>query len=170
MPFWVASGFGKTRPTLTGVAGREDLDRSQHAYVVSLARIEALFRTESKRFELPAPFGWRIAEPLDTDAAGQTTFDRCLDKAGREEGERDRHVDLPDAAFFADADFLDGGHSTGDDIVEPLAAFGDSADEACAALELFRLDIASRRIMGQQDPARSFGWWLLPGDRERSFI
>ena len=70
---------------MTGVAGREDLDRSQHAYVVSLARIEALFRTESKRFELPAPFGWRIAEPLDTDAAGQTTFDRCLDQAGREE-------------------------------------------------------------------------------------
>jgi adenosylmethionine---8-amino-7-oxononanoate aminotransferase len=28
---------------LTGVAGREDLDRSQHAYVVSLARIEALW-------------------------------------------------------------------------------------------------------------------------------
>jgi hypothetical protein len=49
-----------------------------------LARIEALFRTESKRFELPAPFGWRIAEPLDTDAAGQTTFDRCLAKVGVE--------------------------------------------------------------------------------------
>src|ERR1700690_4462055 len=149
MPFWVASGFGKARQKLTGVAGREDLDSSQHVYVVSLARIEALFRTESKHFELPAPFGWRIAEPLDTDAAGKTTFDRCLDQVGREEGERDGHVDLPDAALLPGADFLDGRHSTGDDIVEPLAAFGDSADEACPSFELLRLDFPPRCIVGQ---------------------
>jgi hypothetical protein len=36
----------------------------------------------------------RIAEPLDADAAGETTFYGGLDKVGREEGERDRHVDL----------------------------------------------------------------------------
>jgi hypothetical protein len=90
---------------LKGVAGREDLDRSQHAYVVSLARIEALFRIESEGLELVAPFSRRIAEPLDADATGQATFNRCLDNAGREEGERDRHVDLPDAALGSACNF-----------------------------------------------------------------
>jgi hypothetical protein len=42
---------------------------------------------KSERLELPAPLGWRIAEPLDADAPGQTTFYGGLDKVGREEGE-----------------------------------------------------------------------------------
>jgi hypothetical protein len=105
---------------------------------------------------LVCPFGWRIAEPFDADAARQTAFHGCLDEIGGEKGERDRHVDLPDAALLADADFLDGGDSTGDDIVEPLAAFGDGAHQVCASFELLRLDFPPRRIMGQQDPARSF--------------
>jgi hypothetical protein len=29
-----------------------------------------LFWIEAERLKLPAPFSWRIAEPLDTDAAG----------------------------------------------------------------------------------------------------
>jgi hypothetical protein len=33
-----------------------------------------LFRIESERLKLPAPFSRRIAEPLDADAAGQATF------------------------------------------------------------------------------------------------
>ena len=33
-----------------------------------------LFRIESERLKLPAPFGRRIAEPLDADAARQATF------------------------------------------------------------------------------------------------
>jgi hypothetical protein len=65
-----------------------------------LARIEALFRTESKRFELPAPFGRRIAEPFDADAAGQATFYGSLDKIGRKEGERDAQI-LPDQLYTA---------------------------------------------------------------------
>ena len=36
----------------------------------------------SERLILPAPFGRRIAEPLDADAAGQATFYRCFDKIG----------------------------------------------------------------------------------------
>ena len=134
------------------------------------ARIEALFRTESKRFELPAPFGWRIAEPLDTNAARQATFNGRFDKVGREEGKRDGHIDLPNTALLADADSLDSRHPTVDHVVEPLAAFGDGADQACPALELFRLDLPPRRIVGQQNPSRSFGWRLLPGDRKRLIV
>ena len=48
-----------------------------------------LFRIESERLKLPAPFSRRIAEPLDADAAGQATFHGCLDKIRGEEGERE---------------------------------------------------------------------------------
>ena len=46
-----------------------------------------LFRIESERLKLAAPFSRRIAEPLDADAAGQATFYCCFDKIGGEEGE-----------------------------------------------------------------------------------
>jgi hypothetical protein len=71
-----------------------------------------LFRIESKRLKLSAPFSWQIAEPLDADAAGQATFYRRLNKIGREEGERDGYIDLPNAAFFASAKLSDRGYST----------------------------------------------------------
>ena len=71
-----------------------------------------LFRIKSERLKLPAPFGRRIAEPLDADAAGEATFYGRFDKIGGEECERDGHVDLPDAAFLASAKLCDRGHST----------------------------------------------------------
>ena len=69
-----------------------------------------LFRIESERLKLPAPFSRWITEPLDADAAGQATFHRCFDKVGCEEGERDSHIDLPHAALLARAKFCDRGH------------------------------------------------------------
>src|SRR5258705_7787795 len=43
------------------------------------------------------PKGGRIAQSLDTDAAGQAAFHSCFDKIWSEEGERDGHIDLPNA-------------------------------------------------------------------------
>ena len=71
-----------------------------------------LFRIESKRLKLSAPFGRRIAEPLDADAAGQATLYCRLDKIGREEGERDGHINLPNAALLASAKLCDRGYAT----------------------------------------------------------
>jgi hypothetical protein len=62
-----------------------------------------LFWTESERLKLLAPICRRITEPLDTDAAGQAALHGCFDKIGCEEGERDRHIDLPNAAFLTGA-------------------------------------------------------------------
>jgi hypothetical protein len=45
-----------------------------------------LFWIKFERRKLPAPFSPGIAEPLDTDAAGQATFYGCFDKIGGEEG------------------------------------------------------------------------------------
>ncbi len=70
-----------------------------------------LFRIESERLKLSAPFSRRIAEPLDADAAGQATFYGRFDKIGCEEGERDGHISLPNAALLASAKLYDRGHS-----------------------------------------------------------
>jgi hypothetical protein len=80
--------------------------------LVDLSPALQLFRIESERLKLSAPFSRRIAEPLDADAAGQATFYCCYDKIGCEESERDGHIDLPNAAFLARAKLRDGGRST----------------------------------------------------------
>src|SRR5258705_3463624 len=41
-----------------------------------------LFRIESERLKLPAPFGRRIAESLDADAAGQRPSTAALTRMG----------------------------------------------------------------------------------------
>src|SRR5712671_5454179 len=48
----------------------------------SLESARQLFRIESERLKLSAPFGRRITEPLDADAAGQAAFHGCFDKIG----------------------------------------------------------------------------------------
>src|SRR5260370_23407138 len=77
-----------------------------------LGPVLQLFRIESERLKLPAPFGRRIAESLDADAAGQATFYCCFDKIGCEEGERNSHIDLLNAALLASAKLCDRGYST----------------------------------------------------------
>jgi hypothetical protein len=86
-----------------------------------------LSRIEPERLKLPAPLSRRIAEPLDTDAAGQAAFYGSFDKIGREEGQRDGHVDLPNAALLARAKLCDRGYTTRDHIIEPLTTSGDGA-------------------------------------------
>src|SRR5258706_7605041 len=123
-----------------------------------------LFRIESERLKLPALFSRRIPEPLDADAAGQATFYCCFDKIGGEKGERDGHIDLPNAALLSGTKLSDRGYSTRDHIIEPPTTSGNGANQVCAALELFRSDVASRCIVREQYPAGSFGGRFLPGD------
>ena len=68
-----------------------------------------LLRVQSERLELSAPFGRRIAQSFDPNAAGQAAFDRCPDKIRREERERDRHVDLTRTTFLTCCDLLNIG-------------------------------------------------------------
>jgi hypothetical protein len=51
-----------------------------------------------------------VAKPLDTNATGQATFYGCFENVGCEEGERDGHIDLPNAALLARAKFCDRRH------------------------------------------------------------
>ena len=49
---------------------------------------------QTKHRVLAGPFGGSIAEASDADAARQSSFDGGLYEVGREERERDRHIDL----------------------------------------------------------------------------
>ena len=44
------------------------------------SRRPQLLRIKSERFELPGPFGGRIAKTLDANATGQATLDRGPDE------------------------------------------------------------------------------------------
>src|SRR5450759_5579041 len=70
---------------------------------------EGLLRVQSERLELPAPLGRRIAKTLHANAAGQATLNRGSDEIRREERERDGHVNLANAAFFAGGDLFKFG-------------------------------------------------------------
>jgi hypothetical protein len=62
--------------------------------------------------DLAGSFGGRFPKPLDTNATGQATFYGCFDNVGCEEGERDGHIDLPNAALLARAKFCDRSFAT----------------------------------------------------------
>src|SRR4029077_19812170 len=53
---------------------------------------------------------------------------------------------------------------------QPPATSCNCADQARPALKLFRTEVASRRVMREQDLAGSFGGRLMPENRERRII
>ena len=63
--------------------------------------IQKLSRIRIRALEQLAPFRRRIAEPRDTNATRQTTFDRGFDEIRCKERERDGHIDLTHATFFS---------------------------------------------------------------------
>ena len=57
-----------------------------------------LLRIQPKCFELPTPFRWSIAQPLDVDASRQAALHGSADQLGSKKGQRDGHVDMTDTA------------------------------------------------------------------------
>src|SRR5258708_31181534 len=83
---------------------------------------------------------------------------------GREKGERDRHVDLADAALFACGDLLDIGHGAGNDFVEPAPGAGDGRDERGAGLRADGAGILRRSGFWHDDLTPPLRWCLSPGN------
>jgi hypothetical protein len=61
-------------------------------------------------------------------------FDGSLHQFRREERERDRHIDLSNAAFVACSNLLDAGDGAGNDLTKPTPATRDRCDERGAGL------------------------------------
>src|SRR5215471_21685377 len=78
---------------------------------------------------LTGPFGRQVGEADYSHAMRKASFDRSLDKVGREEGKRDCHIDLADAATIARRDVFRICRRVRDELVEPATAAGNRGDE-----------------------------------------
>jgi len=79
------------------------------AYNWDLGPARQLFWIEAEGVELPAPFSRRVAEAVRYRCRGVGDLLLLLDEIGREEGERDGHINLPNAALLASAKLCDRG-------------------------------------------------------------
>src|SRR5262249_49619667 len=64
---------------------------------------------QTKPLKLQRPFGRRITQVGDADAARKPPFDDSLYQSWRDEGHRYRHVDLTNAALLARGNAFDAG-------------------------------------------------------------
>src|SRR5262249_20644167 len=113
---------------------------------------------------LVGPLGRSIAQTSDADAARQSSFDGSLHEFGREERERDRHIDLSNAAFVARSKLLDTGDGAGNDLSKPTLAARHRCDERSAGLGAYRSTVMWSRGTRHDNIASPFHWCLLPGD------
>src|SRR5262249_34634633 len=90
---------------------------------------------QTKPLKLQRPFGRRITQVGDADAARKPSFDGGLDQTRRDECHRYRHVDLTNAALLARGNGFDAG-SARDDLVEPGTSARDGFDQCRTSLRL----------------------------------
>src|SRR6266566_4119504 len=68
---------------------------------------------------LAGPLCRSIAETHDANPPRQSSFDGGLHEIGREESERDRHIDLSNAASLPCSDLLDTRDGAGNNLIKP---------------------------------------------------
>src|SRR6516164_8637847 len=90
---------------------------------------------QTEPLKLQRPFGRRITQGGDADAARKPPFDGGLDQNRRDECHRYRHVDVTNAALLARGNGFDAG-SARDDLVEPGTSARDRFDQCGTSLRL----------------------------------
>jgi hypothetical protein len=78
---------------------------------------------------LAGPLSRGVAQTSHADAVRQSPFDGTLHELGREECERDRHIDLSNGTFFACSDLIHTGDGAGNDLIEPTPTARDGCDK-----------------------------------------
>ena len=106
---------------------------------------------QAEDFKLPTPLRGGVAKSLDSDTPRQTTFDRRLDKIGREERQRDRHIDLTYAAFLTCRNLLNVGHRARHDLIKPATASCDCVGKPCPSLDPRRTNFTFSDTARDQD-------------------
>src|SRR5260370_15721650 len=100
---------------------------------------------------LARPLGRSIAQTRDADPARQSPLDGSLHELGGEERERDRQIDLSNAAFVPRSNLLDAGDGAGNDLSKPTSAARDRCDERRAGLGAYRSPVVWRRASRHDD-------------------
>jgi hypothetical protein len=91
-----------------------------------------LLRSKAEHLVLAGPFGWQVGEAGNSHPMREPPVDGGLDEVGREEGKRDCHIHLADAAPLSLGDAVRGCRLVGDKFIEPPAPAGDRCDQGGA--------------------------------------
>jgi hypothetical protein len=101
---------------------------------------------------LARPRDRRVEQAGDADPVWQSAFDGGFDEARREEGQRDRHIDVALAAGLPRGDAVDCC-GAGLDLGQPLPSARDGGDELDPGVGADRKNLCSRRAFGSDDVA-----------------
>jgi hypothetical protein len=139
-----------------------------------------LLRRKPEHLVLAGPFGRQVGEADNSHAMRKASFDRSVDEIGREEGKRDRHVDLADAAAVSRRDARRACRRVRDELIEPAAPAGNRGDQESAVLGTHCAGqtqkesypnspgasyyVLRARRLGHEYLTASFEWRLVPGD------
>src|SRR5262245_60231100 len=92
----------------------------------------------------------------------EPSFDRGLDEVGRQEGERDCHVDLANAEAFPGRNAFGICGRFCDKLMEPATPSCDRCDQESAVLGTHWAGVLRWLGCGQKYLAASSGWRLAP--------
>jgi hypothetical protein len=110
-----------------------------------------LRRRKSEHLVLPRPLGGHVGEAGHSHAMRQPPRDGRFHEIGRQEGKRDRHVDLPNAAPLALGDAFRICARVGKKFVEPAAASRNRCDQERAGLRAYRTSVLRWKPRGQKN-------------------
>ena len=104
----------------------------------SLVSNMPLLRGKAEHLVLAGPFGWQVGEAGNSHPMREPPVDGGLDEIGREEGKRDCHIHLANAAPLSLGDAVRGCRFRGDKFIEPTAPAGDRCDQGGAIFRTYR--------------------------------
>ena len=106
-----------------------------------------LLRSKAEHLVLAGPFGWQVGEASNSHPMREPPFDGGRDEIGREEGKRDCHIHLADAAPLALGDAVRGCRFLGDKFIEPTTPAGDRCDQGGAIFRTYRPGVLRRHFI-----------------------
>src|SRR3954453_20146484 len=101
--------------------------RSMPSRMVDL-RKDVVRQRKTEPLKLQRPFGGRITQSRNANAAGKPTFDGGPDQSRRDERHRYRHVDMTNAALLSNSNVVDASRARYD-LFEPSAPARDGFEE-----------------------------------------
>ena len=121
-----------------------------------------LQRRKAEHLVLASPFSRQIGEASNSHSMREPARDSCFDEIGREEGKRDRHVHLADAAALTLRNGFRVCCRIRGKLGEPTTSPGNRCDQCGARFRPDRTNVSWRHPLRQENFAAPFSYRLLP--------